>query len=42
MLGDAESEFEIAQFGVGPRKRSVYLMPADLERARSWEAAGFT
>ena len=32
----------VAQYGVGPRKRIVYLTPADLERARSWEAAGFT
>jgi hypothetical protein len=31
----------VAEFGVGPRKRIVYLTPADLERARSWEAAGF-
>ncbi|HWA81214.1 MAG TPA: nitronate monooxygenase [Acetobacteraceae bacterium] len=32
----------VAPFGVGPRKRTVYLTPADLERARGWEAAGFT
>jgi len=31
----------VAEFGVGPRKRAVYLTPADLERARSWEALGF-
>jgi nitronate monooxygenase len=32
----------VAEFGVGPRKRVVYLPPADLERARGWEAQGFT
>ncbi|HUC16738.1 MAG TPA: nitronate monooxygenase [Acetobacteraceae bacterium] len=32
----------VAPYGVGPRKRIVYLTPADLERARGWEAAGFT
>ena len=32
----------VAEFGVGPRKRLAYLTPADLERARSWEAQGFT
>ena len=32
----------VAEFGVGPRKRAVYLTPADLERARGWEAQGFT
>ena len=32
----------VAEFGVGPRKRIVYLTPADLERARGWEAQGFT
>jgi hypothetical protein len=32
----------VAEYGVGPRKRTVYLTPADLERARSWEAHGFT
>ena len=32
----------VAEYGVGPRKRPVYLTPADLERARSWEAQGFT
>jgi len=31
----------IAEFGVGPRKRVVYLAPADLDHVRSWEAAGF-
>jgi nitronate monooxygenase len=31
----------VAEFGVGPRKRNVYLTPADLEHARGWEAAGF-
>src|SRR6476469_9258918 len=32
----------VAEYGVGPRKRVVYLTPADLERARRWEALGFT
>jgi nitronate monooxygenase len=32
----------IAEYGVGPRKRIVYLTPADLECARAWEAAGYT
>ena len=32
----------VAEFGVGPRKRIVYLTPADLEHARGWEAQGFT
>jgi nitronate monooxygenase len=32
----------VAEYGVGPRKRIVYLTPADLERARGWEAEGFT
>ena len=32
----------VAEYGVGPRKRIVYLTPADLERARGWEAHGFT
>ncbi|MGE0223354.1 MAG: NAD(P)H-dependent flavin oxidoreductase [Acetobacteraceae bacterium] len=32
----------VAAFGVGPRKRIVYLTPADLQRARTWEAQGFT
>lgn len=31
----------IAEYGVGPRKRAVYLTPADLEHARGWEAQGF-
>jgi nitronate monooxygenase len=31
----------VAEYGVGPRKRVVYLTPADLERARGWEAEGF-
>lgn len=30
-----------AEYGVGPRKRVVYLTPADLERARGWEAQGY-
>ena len=32
----------VAEYGVGPRKRVVYLTPADLERTRAWEAEGFT
>ncbi len=32
----------VAEYGVGPRKRIVYLTPADLERAKAWEAHGFT
>ncbi len=31
-----------AVYGVGPRKRPVYLTPIELERAQAWEAAGFT
>ena len=31
----------IAEYGVGPRKRSVYLTPPDLERVQQWEAEGF-
>jgi len=31
-----------APFGVGPRKRTVYLTPHDLEHVEGWEAAGFT
>ncbi len=32
----------VAVFGVGPRKRSVYLAAPDLARVREWEAQGFT
>ncbi len=32
----------VALYGVGPRKRAVYLAPADLERVQGWEAEGFT
>jgi nitronate monooxygenase len=32
----------IAEYGVGPRKRVVYLTPADLEHALGWEREGFT
>jgi hypothetical protein len=32
----------VAEYGVGPRKRIVYLTPADLYRVRGWEAEGFT
>ncbi len=32
----------IAEFGVGPRKRIVYLTAPDLLRAQAWEAQGFT
>ena len=31
-----------AGFGVGPRKRLVYLTPHDLERVLAWEAEGYT
>ncbi|HEY1932094.1 MAG TPA: nitronate monooxygenase [Acetobacteraceae bacterium] len=31
----------IAEYGVGPRKRLVYLTPADLECVRGWESEGF-
>jgi nitronate monooxygenase len=31
-----------AEYGVGPRRRVVYLTERDLARVRSWEAAGFT
>ncbi len=32
----------VAQFGVGPRKRIVYVTAGDLAHARAWEAEGFT
>ncbi|HJS88227.1 MAG TPA: nitronate monooxygenase [Acetobacteraceae bacterium] len=32
----------VAAFGVGPRKRTVYLTGPDLDRVRAWEAQGFT
>ncbi len=32
----------VAEYGVGPRKRVVYLTPSDLELVRGWEAQGFT
>jgi NAD(P)H-dependent flavin oxidoreductase YrpB (nitropropane dioxygenase family) len=31
-----------AEYGVGPRRRVVYLTPPDLERVQAWEASGFT
>lgn len=31
-----------AEYGVGPRKRKVYLTPADLAQVNGWEARGFT
>ena len=31
----------VAPYGVGPRKREVFLAPRDLMRVQSWEAAGF-
>lgn len=31
----------VAPFGVGPRKRTVYLTNPDLGRVRGWEAQGF-
>lgn len=32
----------IAEYGVGPRKRVVYLTPHDLARVRHWEVEGHT
>jgi len=32
----------VAEYGVGPRKRIVYLTPADLLRVHKWEAEGRT
>jgi len=32
----------IAEYGVGPRRRQVFLTPPDLARVRGWEAQGFT
>jgi nitronate monooxygenase len=32
----------VAEFGVGPRKRLVFLTQGDLIHALAWEAAGFT
>jgi NAD(P)H-dependent flavin oxidoreductase YrpB (nitropropane dioxygenase family) len=32
----------IAEYGVGPRKRTVYLTPADRQRVQGWVDAGFT
>ena len=31
-----------AEYGVGPRKRLVWLAPGDLERVHLWEAQGYT
>jgi nitronate monooxygenase len=31
-----------AEYGVGPRKRIVYLTPPDLAHVQGWEALGFT
>ena len=31
----------VADYGVGPRKRLVYLTPQDRARVQGWEAAGF-
>jgi len=31
-----------AEYGVGPRRRLVWLVPSDLEHVRGWEAQGFT
>jgi NAD(P)H-dependent flavin oxidoreductase YrpB (nitropropane dioxygenase family) len=31
----------IAEYGVGPRKRTVYLTPHDLARVQHWEVEGF-
>ncbi|APH55679.1 Oxidoreductase [Granulibacter bethesdensis] len=38
--GEAIGE-HTAVYGVGPRKRPVYLTPADLRRVQEWEQAGF-
>ncbi len=32
----------VAEYGVGPRKRPVWLTPADRDHALGWEAEGFT
>ena len=32
----------VAEYGVGPRRRQVFLTPRDLSRVHKWEAAGFT
>jgi NAD(P)H-dependent flavin oxidoreductase YrpB (nitropropane dioxygenase family) len=32
----------VAEYGLGPRARIVFLTPSDLELARRWEAEGFT
>jgi nitronate monooxygenase len=32
----------VAEYGVGPRKRIVFLTPVDLEHVQRWEADGFT
>jgi nitronate monooxygenase len=32
----------VAEYGVGPRKRVVYLAPRDLKRVQAWAAEGFT
>ena len=32
----------VAEFGVGPRKRIVYMARGDLMRAQAWEREGFT
>jgi NAD(P)H-dependent flavin oxidoreductase YrpB (nitropropane dioxygenase family) len=32
----------VAEYGVGPRKRTVYLTPSDREHAIAWKAQGFT
>jgi len=37
MVGD-----HVAEYGVGPRRRKVYLTPGDLAQVRGWESAGFT
>jgi hypothetical protein len=32
----------LAEYGVGPRKRPVWLVPHDFARVRRWEADGFS
>jgi NAD(P)H-dependent flavin oxidoreductase YrpB (nitropropane dioxygenase family) len=43
--GDVSTELvgeHVAEYGVGARRRTVYLAEGDLARARAWEAEGFT
>jgi hypothetical protein len=38
---DAVGE-HVVEYGVGPRRRVVFLTPPDLARVRHWESEGFT